>query len=147
MTSTPGPYAKRYRTWPPEGFTEPTTEELARVIADAGRISEQPHMLRRMADDRIRRTQEVINWFGGRRDVIRSREMYGYLHSLISEGRKRGIIVPPVGVLRCEICSHASERLWEATPETHPYERNGEPCSAFVCARCWSEDMNDEEED
>lgn len=142
-----GSFARRYKTWPPVGFKEPTDDELTAVMHRAR--TSQPHMIRKLSDEKVRRTLEVISWFGSRRDVSSSNRLYGYVHVIRREAARRKIIVRPVGILRCAMCSHASERLWEATGETHAItDRNDEPItSVFICARCWSDYMITDDEE
>lgn len=135
-----GPYATRYRPWPPEGFTEPTREELEEALRHRKWIN-----LKRFDVDTLVRWLEVIDWFGP--DVYRGKpgvegHIVDFLHVLRNELRKRPDRRPFFSLRhdRCAMCSHASDRLWEATGETHNLiDRNDEPIkSAFVCARCWS---------
>jgi len=143
-----GTYAKRYRPWPPEGFKEPDRAELDEALRHRKWIN-----LRRFTVDQLVRWLEVIDWFGP--SVYRNKpgvegQIVDFLHVLRRELRGRPDRRPftTIRVPRCSICSHASERLWEATGETHNItERDGEPAvSAFVCARCWSDYLIIEED-
>lgn len=147
-----GTYAKRYRVWPPPGFKQPTRDELI----DALRHRKYQY-LRKIETDRIIRWLEVLDWYGGtfmyRRDPLREvtrtagkpleSEVIDFLHVLRRELHRRPDRRPYVSVriIRCGMCSHASERLWEATGETHTIvDHNDEPISAvMLCARCWSD--------
>src|SRR6266498_2243941 len=140
-------YALRYRTWPPEGFTEPTHTELTEVLRHRTWIN-----LKLFEVDTIVRWLEVINWFGP--DVYRGKpgvegQIVDFLHTLRNELHKRPDRRPffSVRIIRCGMCSHASERLWEATGETHDIvDRNDEPItSTFLCAQCWSKYLTEEE--
>jgi hypothetical protein len=154
-----GPYTTAYRPWPPEGFTEPTREEWITVLN-----RRRYQYLRKITTDEIVRYMEVLDWFGdpdyGRdplREVTRTAgrslgtEVVDFLHVLRRELYKRPDRRPYFSVRhqRCGMCAHASDRLWEATGETHILvDRNDEPIkSTFVCARCWSRyAITDEEE-
>lgn len=145
------PYAKRYQVWPPEGFTEPTRDELIHVLSYRRRAN-----LRRFSVDELVRFGEVIDWFGPilRTDPFHDlshstwpsveSEAMDFVHMIRKELRKRPDGRPFFSIRpqRCGVCTHASGRLWEATPETHTIENaSGELITAWVCARCWSEAM------
>ena len=152
-----GPYAKRYRIWPPAGFKEPTRPELIDALQHR-----KYAYLRKITTDRIIRWLEVLDWYGstfsGGRDPLREvtrtagkpleSEVIDFLHVLRRELRGREDRRPfdSIRIHRCHLCSHASERLWEITGETHNLiDRNGDPITnAFVCAQCWSRYLPDE---
>jgi hypothetical protein len=136
-----GPYADRWKTWPPEGFVEPTPEELSAVIHRLRNPSTwSAHLLRRKTTGGLLRHLQVIDWFHDRPELNRSHD---YTHALRRETSSRKDVAGFVSLRhdRCAMCSHASDRLWEATGQTHSItDRDGEPIkSVFVCARCWSD--------
>lgn len=143
-----GPYATRRITWPPEGFQEPTREELAGVVH---RITNPAtfsgYLIKRRPDSELLRHLQVIDWFHDRPELSRSMT---YIHELRRElsSRPDAPMFVSLRHRRCAMCSHASDRLWEATGETHEIvDRYDEPVkSAFVCARCWSDHLIDNEE-
>ena len=134
-----GPYAKRYKVWPPEGFKEPTKTEHAEVMRHRKWIS-----LKRFTPEDLVRWLEVLDWFGRE---MNDRHTVDFLNTIRAELRKRGgPHYRSVRILRCGMCSHASERLWEATTGTHGItDQNDGPWTGFLCARCWSEYLNEEE--
>lgn len=143
-----GPYAKRYKPWPPEGFREPTREELAAVVHRLKNPSTfAAYLLRRRPTDELARHLQVIEWFHDRPELEWSSP---YLNAVRRELASRPDAPVHVSLLhsRCAVCSHASDRLWEATGETHNItDRNDEPIvSALVCARCWSDWIKGEED-
>lgn len=132
-------YAKRMRIWPPENFTEPTRDELLAILKNRTRFH-----FRKIDTDTLIRWVQVIMWFG-RDPATRSVEIYDFHHEINRELQKRGSFARSLGILRCEVCSHGTERLWETSTETHSIEKYGEPVSAFVCSRCWSSTYTNEE--
>lgn len=146
-----GTFAKRYIVWPPEGFVEPTRPELIDALKHRNHV-----YLRKIETDRIVRWLVVLGWFGssiarGRdpfQEVTRTAgkplesEAIDFMHVLRRELRKRPDRRPAdsIGIHRCGMCSHGSERLWEATGDTHNIvDRNDEPISGIMlCAQCWS---------
>jgi hypothetical protein len=136
-------YAKRYRPWPPDGFTEPTVAELTMVLRKTRRLH-----YRDVSTEDLSRWLQVMQWFSGTYDAKILREMYDFLHVIRGELVSRKTYPQPLGILRCGVCSHGSERLWEATGETHSIiDRNDEPvAAAMLCARCWSAHLITEED-
>jgi hypothetical protein len=144
-------YAPRQKVWPPKGYVAPTAEEFADLLRAAHGYATglvYRSVWERLSDEQVlRRTQliEVIGALPPREEC----EVYDYLRALRNELRRRKVTFRSIAVLRCESCNHASERLFEATQETHPglAKRDGEKISsAFYCARCWSgEDVADDE--
>lgn len=152
----PATYAKRYIAWPPAGFKEPTREELITTLRYRTRIN-----LKRFTVAELVRFLEVLDWFHDvdrapdpLREVTRTAgkslgtEIVDFLHVVRTELYKRPDRSPFFSIRhqRCVMCSHASDRLWEATGETHDLvDRNDEPIiSAFVCAQCWSRYLTEE---
>ena len=142
-----GPYAKRYRVWPPKGFKEPTREELGVVL----RRRSMPN-LRKYTVDQLIRWMEIMEWFGAtvHRTPGLEKQIVDFMHTVRREidGRPDRRPYRSIRIHRCSMCSHASERVWEATGETHAItDRDDEPVkSAFVCARCWSDYLLTEED-
>lgn len=143
-----GPYAKCYRPWPPAGFTEPDRAELDEVLRHRTWMN-----LRKFTVDQLVRWLEVMDWFGSvvHRTPGLEGQVVDFMHVVRRELSKRPDRRPftSVRVLRCCMCQHATERLWEATGESHNVtERDGEPFkgSAFMCARCWSDYLITDEE-
>lgn len=144
-----GPYATRWLVWPPEGFREPTREELITILGYRKRIN-----LKRFTVDDLVRFLEVLDWFHDldRRDPLHevsrtawrdlTSEVVDFLHVVRRELYQRPDRRPYFTIRhqRCSMCSHASDRLWEATADTHGLvDRNDEPIkSVFLCASCWS---------
>lgn len=135
-------YAPRHKVWPPTGYVAPTAEEFAELRRAAHRYAvgvAYRSVWERVSDEQVlRRTQlaEVIGTLRGRAE----REVYAYTRALRDELRRRKVTFQSIAVLRCEACSHASERLFEVTQETHPglESRRGPVTSGWYCARCWS---------
>lgn len=104
------------------------------------------YLLKRKPSAELVRHLEVIDWFHDRPELSRCMD---YLHALRRElsSRPDAPVFVSLRHRRCAMCSHASDRLWEATGETHVIvDRNDEPIkSAFVCARCWSDYLINEE--
>jgi hypothetical protein len=146
-----GSFAPRHKVWPPEGYVAPTAEEFDALRQMARRYSGttfQGATWKHVSDDQVlRRYQlaEVIGDISGHAQAY----LYAYTRALRDELRRRGLVHRSIAVLRCEACSHASERLFEATQETHPglENRSGTRVpSAWFCARCWSgDDVADED--
>lgn len=142
-----GPYASRWIKWPPEGFQEPTLLELSQVvhrITNPGTFD--GHLIKRRESAELLRHMQVIEWFHDRPELSRSSS---YLHELRRElaSRPGAPVFVSLHRPRCGMCSHTTDRTWEATGETHDLvDRNDEPIkSVFVCARCWSTYLINEE--
>ena len=144
-------YAPRHKVWPPAGYVAPTAEEFAELLRAAHGYATgltYRSVWERLTDDQVlRRTQlaEVIGRLHGRA----ASEVYAYTRALRNELRRRKVTFQSIAILRCEACSHATERLFEATQETHPglESRRGPVTSGWYCARCWSgDDVTDEDE-
>jgi hypothetical protein len=142
-----GPFAKTIRTWPPEGFKEPVGEDLVYVLRHSDWCN-----LKRFTSDELVRWLEVMDWFGLERDQAQKHKIYTMCHTVRLELHARSRKEPTphffsIKLLRCGMCSHGTERLFEATGETHNIvNRDDEPIkSVFVCARCWSDYMTEEE--
>lgn len=152
-----GPYTTRRISWPPEGFQEPTREELIKILGYRKRIN-----FRRFTVDDLIRFLEVLDWFHDldRHDPLREvsrtagrnleSDVVDFLHAVRRELYQRPDrrSYRSLRHSRCVMCAHASDRLWEATGETHNLtDRNDEPVkSAFLCAQCWSRYLIDNEE-
>jgi hypothetical protein len=65
-------------------------------------------------------------------------EAYEWAHDVRREADRRGLVHTSLRVLRCEYCSHGTERLYETTVDTHRVERGG-----WACVRCWDETKED----
>lgn len=138
-----GPYATRWIVWPPEDFREPTTEELAVIRRRINhRVAHNFVTVKTTPVEWVRELQ-VIDWFHDHPRIRNDLGVSRYMHEL-----RRWIAAEPNAPVfrslrhsRCGMCSHASDRLWEATGETHNLiDRNDEPiASVFLCARCWSD--------
>jgi hypothetical protein len=143
-----GGYAPRVKVWPPEGYVAPTAEEFDALRQAARRYSGLggAHWKRVTADQLLRRYQlaEVI---GRLPDQAAEREVYAYTRALRDELRRRGLVHQSIAVLRCEACSHGTERLFEVTQETHPglKSQRGPVTSGWYCARCWNGGTADDE--
>lgn len=139
-----GDYAPRLKTWPPDGYVAPTDEEFAGLLLVAKRRASgqtTPATWRNTADETVLRHAQLCALAGPMFTGQDANAVYGYARVLRSEMNRRGITFRSLAVLRCESCSHASERLFEATQDTHPgmENRHGKRItSAFFCARCWS---------
>lgn len=147
-----GDYAPRHRVWPPAGYVAPTAEEFAELRRAAhgyatGRVYRS--VWERVSDDQVLRRAQLCELAGPLRGRAEG-EVYDYARALRDELRRRGVTFQSLAVLRCEACSHATERLFEATQDTHPgmTNRSGDPvASAWYCARCWGAVDEDESED
>lgn len=143
-----GPYAKRMKIW--TGYAEPTAEELSALrVRLANPLPSIRGYWNRRSDDWVVRQIQLIELADIRRWGREAHTAaYGWTLALMREMNRRGLTRTSVRLLRCEVCAHGTERLWEATPDTHMIEnRSGEICTAFVCAQCWSRCLNEEEED
>ena len=145
-------FAPRYKVWPPAGYTPPTQEEFTQLCRTAERYHTggfYQAQWERMGDDKlIRHLQLVEIWptKGGRTE----RAVCDYTRGVRREMQRRGLVHKSMAILRCEACSHATERLFEVTQKTHPglESQRGPVTSGWYCARCWSEDdVIDEAED
>lgn len=147
--SAPTIYAPRYKVWPPAGYTPPTDAEFV----DLRRVAER-HAAGgfyrvwwdRMSDDKLTRHLQLVE-IRPRIDGASEHAMYGYARDLRREMTRRGLVHRSIAILRCQSCPHHTERLWEATQQTHPgmENRSGELIeSIWLCARCWSGERDDE---
>lgn len=143
MTSpalTRGPYAKRHMVWPPAGFVEPTLAELAGVVhrlKNPGTWS--AYLLKRKPTEELNRHLQVIEWFHDHPELSRSDS---YIHAIRREltSRPDAPVFRSLHRPRCSMCSHTTDRTWEATSETHDIVREDDtPWTGFLCARCWSD--------
>ncbi|TLQ39449.1 hypothetical protein [Streptomyces marianii] len=139
-------FAPRTRLWPPDGYRAPDPGEFTALRTTADRFA-QHGMTRaareRMDDATLTRSLQLIELMGDT-----SRAVYEYAHALRREMTRRGLVHRSIAILRCESCSHSTERLFEATQKTHPdmINRSSEPVdSAWFCARCWSGDSTETE--
>lgn len=153
MTQT-AVYAARYKVWPPEGYTEPTEEEITALRGKIERFREST--LTRAGRDKIpgqvllRHAQlmEIIPRRGITGKIIRESDVYAYAGWVRKECNRRKIKFVSVKLHRCAMCSHGTERVWEATPETHTItDKSGDPWTGFLCTACWSEYRKDDSED
>lgn len=141
-------YAKRMKTWPPAGYRGTTGEELSalRVLLANSLPYTRGYWNRRSDEWVLRQLQlleltDISRWGRGANTAA-----YNWARALRRELDRRKLTWVPVSILRCEVCAHGTERLWEAPPETHGIrDRSDELCTAFVCARCWSDRLNDGE--
>ena len=137
-------FAPRHRVWPPKGYVAPTAEEFDALRQMARRYSRTTFRgatWKHVGDEQVlRRTQlaELIGTLHGHAEA----EVYAYTRALRDELRRRGVTFTSLALLRCEACSHATERLFEVTQETHPglESQRGPVTSGWYCARCWSGD-------
>lgn len=135
-------FAPRVKAWPPEGYVAPTAEEFAELREAAHGYSTgltYRSVWKRVTDDQVlRRYQlaELARPMHGRAEA----NLYAYTRALRDELRRRGLVHRSLAVLRCEACSHGTERLFEVTQETHPglKSQRGPMTSGWYCARCWS---------
>lgn len=141
-----GDYAPRHKVWPPEGYFSPTAEEFAELLRLAHRYfggrAHSPKHWDFMTDEQVLRRVQLAEMVGTLRGQA-EREVCAYVRALRDELRRRNVTFRSVAILRCESCSHATERLFEATQDTHPglENRHGtKVSSAWYCARCWSND-------
>lgn len=146
-------YAPRLRVWPPEGYVAPTAEEFTVLRS---RLSHRSVYAitrgewEKWPDERILRERQLLE-IAPYQDWGLETAAYAWSHTLNNEMHRRKLApAPSLKLLRCESCSHATERLFEATQTTHPgmTDRSDEPVSsAWFCARCWSGDDEDGTED
>jgi hypothetical protein len=137
-------YAPRTKVWPPDGYVAPTAEEFAgllRVARSHSSGATYRSTWERMDDATVLRRMQLAELarFHGREKTW----VYDYTHALRQEASRRGLVHRSIAILRCESCHHATERLFEATQETHSglSNRSDNPVdSAWFCARCWSGD-------
>ncbi len=134
-------FAPRMRLWPPDGYRAPEAEEFTTVRTKAERFAR--HGMTRAARERVDdatliRSLQLIELMGDNTSAV-----YEYAHSLRREMARRGLVHQSIAILRCESCSHSTERLFEATQTTHPgmINKSSEAvASAWFCVRCWSGD-------
>jgi hypothetical protein len=145
-------YAPRVKVWPPEDYVPPTAEEFDALRQMARRYSRTTFRgatWKHVGNDQVLRRYQLAEVIGDL-DGQAEREVYAYTRALRDEMRRRGLVHRSIAVLRCEACSHATERLFEVTQKTHPglENRSGTKVpSAWFCARCWSgDDVADEDE-
>lgn len=136
-------YAPRCKTWPPAGYAAPTEEEFAALLRAVRRYADgqmfQGHW-KRLSDETIVRHLQLTEvlpdrYARGRKDV------WDYAHAVRREMSRRKLAHQSIRILRCPVCTHATERLFEATQATHPgLENYADELieSAWFCARCWS---------
>lgn len=145
-------YAPRYKVWPPAGYVPPTAEEFEELRRVAARHSAGGFFQSqwdRMDDETLTRRLQLVE-IRPRLDGRDERGMTDYARELRREMNRRGLVHRSIAILRCESCPHATERLWEATQQTHPgmENRSGTPVeSAWLCAQCWSGGRINEPED
>lgn len=48
---------------------------------------------------------------------------------------------------QCDMCVHYTERVFSATEQTHWIELRGTVTAIYLCVRCWSELLREEDED
>ncbi|MGW3973891.1 hypothetical protein ACWEFD_31955 [Streptomyces ardesiacus] len=93
-----------------------------------------------MGDDKVARHLQLVE-ICPLIDRQNEKGLYHYAHELRREMNRRGLVHESIRILRCQSCTHASERLFEATQATHPgmEDRHGALIeSAWYCACCWS---------
>jgi hypothetical protein len=129
-------YAPRYRVWPPEGYTAPTAEEFADLLRRAKGYRTSPafrSQWERLDDATVLRRAQLCELastvFSGQDKGF----VYDYARALRAEMNRRKIVFRSIAILRCQSCSHATERLF-AKPSDLPNRKD----AAFYCARCWS---------
>lgn len=139
-------YAPHVKTWPPIGYVAPTEDEFSAIRAKAKRYAQGGFFRSqwdRMTDDTIRLHLQLI-------ELMREhngKALLDYAHALRREATKRGLTHTSIAMLRCGACSHGTERLFEATQDTHSGmtdRHDNKLPSAWFCARCWSDDCADE---
>lgn len=136
--------AARYRPWPPEGYVAPTAQEFAELLRLARGHATAPAFRaqwERLDDAVVLRRAQLCELSSTVFTGPDANAVYGYTRALRDELRRRGVTFRSIALPRCQSCSHATERLFEATQATHPGLENqhGQPvASAFYCARCWS---------
>lgn len=123
-----GNYAPRHKVWPPAGYAG----EFADLLRRAKRHRSQ---WERVDDATVLRLAQLCELAGSLFTGQDKGFIYDYARALRQEMNRRGITFWSIAILRCQSCSHATERLFE--------ERNrpGLPAqkdSAWYCARCWS---------
>lgn len=139
-----GDYAPRIKSWPPDGYVAPTVSEFAGLLLVAKRRAAgqtTPATWKNIADETVLRHAQLCALAGQMFTGQDANAVYGYARALRSEMNRRKITFTSLALHRCESCSHASERLFEATQETHPGmegRRGKRIASAFYCTRCWS---------
>lgn len=144
-------YAPRVKTWPPDGYVVPTAEEFAELLIAAQRHQNgytRPSYWNRKTGAEVLRHAQLCELTGALHGPLSS-AVYGYARALRAELRRRDITYRSMALLRCEACSHGSERLFEVTQETHPglKSQRGPVTSAWYCAQCWSGRTWDGDED
>jgi hypothetical protein len=137
-----GSYAPRMKVWPPEGYRPPTAEEFDALRQMARRYSRTTFRgatWKHVGDEQVLRRAQLAEVIGTLRGQA-EREVYAYTRALRDELRRRKVTFQSIAVLRCEACSHATERLFEVTQQTHPglESQRGPVTSGWYCARCWS---------
>lgn len=145
-------YAPRHQAWPPEGYTAPTDEEWAALRSRLANKS--VYVITRGAwekwtDERIVREMQLLE-VAPYREWDLETAAYAWSHTLHNEMRRRKLVHRSIRLHRCEACSHGTERLFEATQDTHPglVNRSDERISsAWFCARCWSGRTWDDEDE
>lgn len=73
---------------------------------------------------------------------------HNYAHALRRElSRRRLLPVPDLGIPRCGVCRHGTEKLFRTSLDTHDIVgSNGDRCTSDLCVRCWSRLHVDNEE-
>lgn len=142
--------APRMKTWPPEGYIAPTEEEfdeLRRTMRQYVNRAYPAAYWKRTGDEQVVRHLQLIPLLDHRRTRSGESDAVTYARALRRELDRRGLTYTPIEILRCTGCSHGTERLFEATQDTHPglVNKSGTKVkSAWFCARCWSNDNADE---
>ncbi|GGU38717.1 hypothetical protein GCM10010289_69480 [Streptomyces violascens] len=141
-------FAPRMRLWPPDGYRAPDVQEFTALCTSAARFARHGMTgaaRERMDNATLTRSLQLIELMGDD-----SRAVYEYAHALRREMTRRGLVHRSIALLRCESCSHRTERLFEATQKTHPGMSNRSSefvASAWFCVRCWSGDDTVAEDD
>lgn len=138
-----GPYAARHIVWPPAGFIEPTADELAVITRKIENNSVWTAARRRKTTngDLVRQLQ-VIDWFHDHPRIRSSADVLSYMHAIRRElnGRPDAPVFRSLHRPRCHMCSHTTDRTWEASSETHDIVKPDDTdWHGFLCARCWSD--------
>lgn len=142
-----GPYAARHIVWPPANFREPTRDELSVFLAKAERGLTFTAAWKKIPTEELLRRLEVFDWFHDDDRVRSSSTIYDHMHDVRRElnSRSDAPVFRSLHRPRCHMCSHTTDRTWEATSETHDIVKPDDTAwHGFLCARCWSDNLKED---
>lgn len=143
-------FAPRHRVWPPKGYVAPTAEEFAALL-QAARSFTRGYTTRarwdKLSDLAVLRHLQLMEILPHTRGSD-AKAATDYTHQLNRLVSKRKLTrIPSIALLRCESCSHATGRLFEAPHESHGFtDGEDKPITVWLCMRCWSRYAPDEAE-